>query len=111
MDIEFGHCGINRNHYLAEEEYLSTDEIAEYLSIVAEDGDAVLILAAMGDVIRGKGLPKFARRAKLRYTMLRHVASTKNKGKISFENVIKIIQALGLSLAFKTKQTIGSSKD
>lgn len=42
--------------------YLHTEEdMAQYLSIVMEDGDPALLAAALGDIARARGMSQLAR--------------------------------------------------
>jgi probable addiction module antidote protein len=56
--------------------YLKTDEdIAHYLEAVFEDGDPSLEAAALGDVVRAKGMAQIAKAAGLGRERLRQHAA------------------------------------
>lgn len=45
-------------------DYLKTDaDIAEYLTVVLEDGDPALFVAAIGDIARAKGMSDIAKKS------------------------------------------------
>jgi probable addiction module antidote protein len=78
-------------------EYLETSEdIANYLEAVFEDGDPALIAAALGDVARAKGMTQIAQAAGLgRESLYKALAP---EGNPEFATVVKVVRALGLKL-------------
>jgi probable addiction module antidote protein len=73
--------------------YLKTDEdIARYLEAVFEDGDPILVAAALGDVARAKGMSEIAQAAGLGRESL------SPEGNPEFATVLKVMRALGLKL-------------
>lgn len=78
-------------------ESLDSDErIAAYLEAVLEDGDPALIVAALGDIARAKGMTEVARNAGLGRQSLYKALSP--GGNPEFATVLKVIQSLGLRL-------------
>jgi probable addiction module antidote protein len=77
--------------------YLRTDEdIAHYLEAVFEDGDPSLVVAALGDVARAKGMAQIAKAAGLGRESLYKALSP--EGNPEFATVLKVMRALGLKL-------------
>jgi probable addiction module antidote protein len=76
-------------------EHLETKEdIAAYLQVALEDGDTALIVAALGDIARSKGMTQIAREAGLgRESLYKSLAI---EGNPEFATVLKVLQALGL---------------
>ncbi|MEY4194087.1 MAG: hypothetical protein RLZZ226_455 [Pseudomonadota bacterium] len=55
-------------------EYLDSDAaIAEYLTIVLEDGDSVLLTAALGDIARARGMNDIAQASGLTHDALYNI--------------------------------------
>ena len=78
-------------------EYLETDEqIAAYLDDVFKTGDPNLIVAAIGDVARAKGIAKIADEANRGRESL--YKSLSHGGNPSFETILKVLSSLGFSL-------------
>ena len=78
-------------------EHLEDDQaIAEYLTCVLEDGDPDLLVAALGDVARARGMTQIAKESGLTrealYRSLRSGASPR------FDTVASVLRALGLRL-------------
>lgn len=72
------------------------EDIAAYLDAVLEDGDPVLLKAALGDIARAKGMSEIARAAGLGRASLYKALSP--DGNPEFVTVAKVLQALGLRL-------------
>jgi len=72
------------------------DAIAEYLTIVLEDGDPSLLIAALGDIARAKGMSEVSRESGLArealYKALRAGAQPR------FDTVMRVIKTLGVRL-------------
>ena len=78
-------------------DYLNTkDDIALYLEAAFEDGDPALIVAALGDAARAKGMTKVAAEAGLGRESLYKALSP--EGNPEFATVLKVMRALGLRL-------------
>lgn len=75
--------------------YLDSDEaIAEYMSVVLESNDPDLLLQALSDVARAKGMAQVARDAGLgRESLYKALAPG---AKPRFETVMKVARALGV---------------
>jgi probable addiction module antidote protein len=72
------------------------DDVAAYLEAVLEDGDSDLIVAALGDIARSKGMTQVARDAKLtRASLYKALQSGSHP---EFATVLKVLGALGLRL-------------
>ncbi|HEX9626646.1 MAG TPA: addiction module antidote protein [Acidiferrobacterales bacterium] len=78
--------------------YLTDDKaIAEYMSAVLETGDADLVMAALRDVARARGISQVAKNAGLgRESLYKALAPG---AKPRFDTVLKLAQALGLRLS------------
>lgn len=81
--------------------YLDDDEaIAEYMTAVLETEDADLLLAALGDVARAKGMAQVARDAGLgRESLYKALAPG---AKPRFDTVLKVARALGVKFTAQT---------
>jgi probable addiction module antidote protein len=78
-------------------EHLETQEdIAAYLEAALEDGDPALIVVALGDIARSRGMTNIARETGLGRESLYKALST--EGNPEFATVLKILKALGLRL-------------
>jgi probable addiction module antidote protein len=82
-----------------------TDEsaIAEYMNAVLETGDTDLLLLALGDVARARGMAQVARDSGLgRESLYKALAPG---AKPRFETVIKVARALGVRLTVQPAST------
>jgi len=78
-------------------EYLqSEEEITTYLNDVFSTNDAQLIVAAIGDVARARGMSKVAEEANCGRESL--YKSLSQNGNPSFETIVKVMSALGYVL-------------
>jgi len=70
--------------------------IAEYLTVVLEDGDPSLLIAALGDIARAKGMSEVSRESGLArealYKALRIGAQPR------FDTVMRVLKTLGVRL-------------
>lgn len=83
-------------------QYLETEEdMAAYLEAALEEGDTSLIAAALGDIVRAKGMTGVARQAGLGRESLYKALSP--EGNPEFSTVLKVIRALGLKLYAKAE--------
>jgi probable addiction module antidote protein len=80
----------------AAEHLKSNADIAAYLNAAFEDGDPMLIAAALGDIARAKGMTAVARSAGLGRESLYKALSP--AGRPELATIMKVIQALGLKL-------------
>ncbi len=83
--------------------YLTDDAaIAEYMTAVLETGDADLLLLALGDVARARGMAQVARDAGLgRESLYKALAPG---AKPRFDTVVKVARALGVRLSAQAIQ-------
>jgi probable addiction module antidote protein len=72
------------------------EDIAAYLEAALEDGDPSLVVAALGDIARSKGMTNIASETGLGRESLYKALSI--EGNPEFATVIKVIQLLGLRL-------------
>lgn len=78
-------------------EHLETaEDMAAYLDAALEEGDTALIVAALGDIARAKGMTQIAREAGLGRESLYKALST--SGNPEFATILKVVRALGLQL-------------
>lgn len=74
---------------------LDTEEkMALYLQAALEENDASLVVAALGDIARAKGMAQLARGTGLGRESLYKALSA--DGNPSFATVLKVVEALGL---------------
>lgn len=71
-------------------------DIAAYLEVVFEQGDAALITHALGVIARAEGMTALAKQAGLTRASLYKALS--GDGNPEFATVLKIVHALGLKL-------------
>ncbi len=78
-------------------EHLKTaEDMAAYLDAALEDGDPGLIVAALGDIARAKGMTQLARETGLgRESLYKALSSSGNP---EFATILKVVRALGLRL-------------
>ena len=91
--------------------YLDNDElIAGYMEEILKDGDPKLILSALNDIAKAKGMSKIAEKSGLgRESMYK---ALKPDAKPRFETIMKIIQAMGFTLSIEApaSQAIAEKK-
>lgn len=79
-------------------DYLKTDaDIAEYLTVVLEDGNPALFVAAIGDIARAKGMSDIAKKSGVTRESL--YRALKIEARPRFETVTRVIHALGMKLS------------
>ena len=87
----------------------TTEECAAYLeaSLEAAGGDATFVARALGDIARAKGMSRVAHDAGLsRESLYKALSGERNPG---FDTVLKVIDALGLSLHADTRRDNASA--
>ena len=90
-------------------EYLDSDEaIAAYLNEVIEDGDPDLLLSALSDIARARGMTKVAEDSGLGRESL--YKALRPGAKPGFVTVSKIMGALGVRIMAKTKAAVKKPK-
>jgi probable addiction module antidote protein len=78
-------------------EYLETDEdVAAYLQAALEDGEPKVVIQALGNIARARGMSEIARQTGLRRESLYKALSP--GGNPEFATVLKVVQALGIKL-------------
>jgi len=91
-------------------EYLDTEEsIASYLSSIIEEGDPQLLLSAIGDVAKARGMAKIASDSGLGRESL--YKALKPEAKPRFETILKVINSLGVKIQFNAINKIDEKKD
>ncbi len=79
-------------------EYLgSEEEIAAYLSAVMEENDPDLLIAALGDIARARGMAKLAEDSGLNRESL--YKALRPGAKPRFETIFRIMRALNINMA------------
>ena len=77
--------------------YLATEaDMAAYLQAALEDGDPELVMYALGNIARARGMSQIARQTGLGRESLYKALSP--EGNPEFATVLKVVQALGLKL-------------
>jgi len=78
-------------------EHLETDaDMAAYFEAALELGDPAVVVAALGDIARAKGMSQIARETGLARENLYKALSP--EGNPEFATVLKVVKALGLRL-------------
>ncbi len=78
-------------------EYLETEEdMAAYLQAALEDGDPAIVIHALGNIARARGMTQIARETGLRRESLYKAFSP--EGNPELATVLKVIRALGITL-------------
>jgi len=90
--------------------YLDSDEMIEgYMEEVLKDGDPRLILSALNDIAKAKGMSSIAEKSGLgRESMYK---ALKPDAKPRFETIIKIIRAMGFSLSVQASSPKALAED
>ena len=84
-------------------EHLETEEdMAAYLDAALEDGDMAVVMAALGDIARAKGMTQIAQEADLGQESLYKALSV--TGNPEFATVLKVVRALGLQFHVQAAQ-------
>ncbi len=79
-------------------EYLETEEdMAAYLQAALEDADPALVIHALGNIARARGMSQIARKTGLGRESLYKAFSP--EGNPEFATVLKVVQALGIKLS------------
>ena len=91
-------------------EYLDTEEsIASYLSAVIEEGDPQLLLSAISDVAKARGMAKIASDSGLGRESL--YKALKPEAKPRFETIVKVLNSLGVKMQFNAIHEIEEKKE
>jgi probable addiction module antidote protein len=79
-------------------EFLETEaDMAAYLQAALEEGDPALVIHALGNIARARGMSQIARRTGLGRESLYKALSP--EGNPEFATVLKVVQALGIKLS------------
>jgi probable addiction module antidote protein len=79
-------------------EYLETeDDMAAYLQAALEEGDPALVVHALGNIARARGMTQIARQTGLGRESLYKALSP--EGNPEFATVLKVVRALGIKLS------------
>jgi probable addiction module antidote protein len=77
--------------------YLETEEdVADYLNSMMEEGNTELLIAALGDVARARGMTEIARASGLTREAL--YRALKSDAQPRFDTIVRVCTALGLKL-------------
>jgi probable addiction module antidote protein len=88
--------GMSTRTWDAADHLQSREDMAAYLEAALEDGDAVVVAAALGDIARASGMSAIAREAGLGRESLYKALSP--GGNPELATVLKVVRALGLRL-------------
>jgi probable addiction module antidote protein len=81
----------------------SAEDMAAYLDAALEDGDTAVIMAALGDIARAKGMAQIARDTGLgRESLYKALSVTGNP---EFATILKVVRALGLQFHVQAART------
>lgn len=85
-------------------EHLETEEdMAAYLDAALEDSDTAVVVAALGDIARAKGMAQLARDTGLgRESLYKALSATGNP---EFATILKVVRALGLQFHVQAART------
>jgi probable addiction module antidote protein len=90
-------------------EYLKDEEsIAAYLSAIVEEGDPNLLLSAIGDIAKARGMSRIASDSGLGRESLYKALNSDAKPR--FDTVIKVLSALGVKIAFNALASVKSHR-
>ena len=90
-------------------EYLEDENmIAEYLSAVLEEGDPALLLAAIGDIAKARGMSKIASESGLGRESLYKALNAEAKPR--FDTILNVLNALGVNIRFSARTTRRKSR-
>jgi probable addiction module antidote protein len=84
-------------------DYLDNESIlAEYLSAILAEGDTSLLISAIGDIAKAKGMSQIASSSGLgRESLYKALNPT---AKPRFETIVKVLKSLGLSLTLSSSE-------
>ena len=86
-------------------EYLTTeDDMAAYLEAALSEGDASLVVQALGTIAKARGMAQIAKATGLRRESLYKALSP--EGNPEFNTVLKVVKALGIRLHAETAHAL-----
>lgn len=89
-------------------EYLNDDaSIAAYLSEITEEGDPKLLLSAIGDIAKARGMSSIATESGLGRESLYKALNSDAKPR--FDTIFRVLNALGVNIVFNAKENKKSS--
>jgi probable addiction module antidote protein len=84
-------------------EYLVTEEdINAYFETALEDGDPALVIQALGNIAKARGMTEISKKTGLARESLYKALS--RGGNPAFSTVLKVVNALGIKLKAETSQ-------
>lgn len=86
------------------EQLQTSEEIANYLSAVMEDGDPALFIAALGDIAKARGMSQIAKDSGLAREALYKALRPNSQPR--FDTISRVCAALGLSLQAKPQALV-----
>ncbi len=96
---------VNKTSHFDISDYLNDNKmITEYLNAILEEGDHSLLMAAIGDIAKARGMSQIASASGLGRESLYKALSPGAKPR--FETVLKVLNALGIVLNFKEPKTV-----
>ncbi len=86
-------------------EYLEDENmIAEYLSAILEEGGPALLLSAIGDIAKARGMSRIAAESGLGRESLYKALNAGSKPR--FDTILNVLKALGVNIRFSARSTI-----
>ncbi|MDZ7766933.1 MAG: addiction module antidote protein [Melioribacteraceae bacterium] len=83
-------------------DYLDDDlMIAEYLTSVLETGDTAMLISAVGDIAKAKGMKEIAEIPELGRESL--YKALKSNSHPRFDTIVKVLDSLNIKLKFESK--------
>jgi len=83
-------------------EYLKDEaSVAAYLSAIVEEGDPRLLLSAIGDIAKARGMSKIASESGLGRESLYKALNSGAKPR--FDTILRVLSALGVNIVFNVK--------
>jgi probable addiction module antidote protein len=91
-------------------EYLDDEKsIAAYLSAIMEENDPKLLLAAIGDIAKAKGMSRIAIESGLGRESLYKALNPEAQPR--FDTIIRVLNSLGVSIGFNAKNKKANQMD
>lgn len=85
-------------------EYLKDEaSIAAYLSSIVEEGDPKLLLSAIGDIAKARGMSRIASESGLGRESLYKALNSSAKPR--FDTILRVLGALGVKIVFNVKNS------
>jgi probable addiction module antidote protein len=85
------------------EHFETEEDMTAYLDAALEDGDTAVVVAALGDIARAKGMAQIARETGLgRESLYKALSVTGNP---EFATILKVVRALGLQFHVQAART------